>query len=110
MQGQPAAHLHLADEQDTSRPPVGTLGEVLALGARLETLELTVGQVCKVAGVSKMQLDYWTIKARIPTKGNKQRLYDLPALRTILLIKQGLARGLTLAAAVEAHGVRRLSN
>ncbi len=100
--------MHLADEPDTSRPPVGVLHEVVDLGAQLESLELTVGQVCKVAEISKMQLDYWTIKARIPTRGNKQRLYDLPALRTILLIKQALASGLTLSAAVDAHGARQL--
>ena len=43
-------------------------------------LELTLGQVCQVAGISKMQLDYWTQKAEIPTHGRKQRTYDM-ALR-----------------------------
>jgi MerR-like DNA binding protein len=104
MHGQPA-HLHLANAPDTSRP-VDPLADVLELGARLDLLELTVGQVCKVAGISKMQLDYWTIKARIQTKGNKQRLYDLQALRMVLLIKQAVEGGLTLAAAVDAHAVR----
>jgi len=44
-------------------------------------LELYLGQVCSVAGISKMQLDYWTTKAEIPTKGNKQRVYDMDASR-----------------------------
>lgn len=78
------------------------LRDVIALDARLDDLQLTVGQVCRVAGISKMKLDYWTIKARIPTQGNKQRLYDLEALKTILLIKRSLASGHTLAAAVAA--------
>jgi hypothetical protein len=94
---QPAAHLHVADE----RLP-GALRDVLELGARFESIELTVGQVCRVAGISKMQLDYWTVKARVPTKGNKQRLYDLAALKTVLQIKESLASGRTLAAAIAA--------
>ncbi len=68
----------------------------------LRRLELTLGQVCRVAGVSKMQLDYWTTKARIPTKGKKQRLYDLDAVETVILIKQGKSKGLSLQAAIEA--------
>lgn len=69
---------------------------------RLRTLELSLGQVCRVAGVSKMQLDYWTTRARIPTKGRKQRLYDLDAVETVMLIKQGKDKGLSLQAAIEA--------
>ena len=69
---------------------------------QLRKLELSLGQVCRVAGVSKMQLDYWTTKARIPTKGKKQRLYDLDAVETVMLIKQGKDKGLSLQAAIEA--------
>jgi len=68
----------------------------------LRKLELSLGQVCRVAGVSKTQLDYWTTRARIPTAGNKQRLYNLDALETVLLIKQGKDKGLSLQAAIEA--------
>jgi DNA-binding transcriptional MerR regulator len=68
----------------------------------LRRLELTLGQVCTIAGVSKTQLDYWTTKARIPTKGKKQRLYNLEALETVLLIKQGKDSGLSLQGAIEA--------
>jgi DNA-binding transcriptional MerR regulator len=68
----------------------------------LRKLELTLGQVCRVAGISRTQLDYWTTKARIATKGKKQRLYDLDALEMVLLIKQGKDKGLSLQAAIEA--------
>jgi DNA-binding transcriptional MerR regulator len=68
----------------------------------LRKLDLTLGQVCRVAGVSRMQLDYWTTKARIPTKGRKQRLYTLDAVETVMLIKQGKDKGLSLQAAIEA--------
>lgn len=70
----------------------------------LRRLELSLGQVCHAAGVSKTQLDYWTTRARIPTRGKKQRLYTLDALETVLLIKQGKDRGLSLQAAIEAAG------
>jgi DNA-binding transcriptional MerR regulator len=65
-------------------------------------LELTLGQVCQVAGISKMQLDYWTQKAEIPTHGRKQRTYDMAAVETVLLIKQAKDRGLSLSAAINA--------
>ncbi|MGH3041776.1 MAG: MerR family transcriptional regulator [Gaiellaceae bacterium] len=68
----------------------------------LRKLELSLGQVCRVAGVSKTQLDYWTTKARIPTKGKKQRLYGPDAVETVMLIKQGKDKGLSLQAAIEA--------
>jgi DNA-binding transcriptional MerR regulator len=69
---------------------------------QLRKLELTLGQVCRAAGVSRMQLDYWTTKARIPTKGKKQRLYTLDAVETVMLIKQGKDKGLSLQAAIAA--------
>ena len=49
-----------------------------------------------------MQLDYWTNKAQIPTKGKKQRIYDMDALETVMLIKQAKDKGLNLGAAIEA--------
>jgi hypothetical protein len=68
----------------------------------LQGLELYLGQVCRAAGISKMQLDYWTTKARISTSGRKQRLYGVDALETVLLIKQGKDKGLSLEAAIGA--------
>jgi DNA-binding transcriptional MerR regulator len=58
--------------------------------------------VCQIAGISKMQLDYWTNKAQIPTKGRKQRIYDMDAVETVMLIKQAKDKGLNLGAAIEA--------
>ena len=70
--------------------------------SRLDQLDLYLGQVCAVAGISKMQLDYWTNKAQIPTKGRKQRIYDMDAVETVMLIKQAKDKGLNLGAAIEA--------
>ena len=49
-----------------------------------------------------MQLDYWTNKAQIPTKGKKQRIYDMDAVETVMLIKQAKDKGLNLGAAIDA--------
>ena len=76
--------------------------EPVDLGPHLAKLELSLGQVCRLAGISKMQLDYWTNKAEIRTKGKKQRLYDLAAIETVMLIKQGRDNGLSLAASIDA--------
>ena len=72
------------------------------LPKELQKIELYLGQVCSIAGISKTQLDYWTAKADIPTHGKKQRLYDMDALELVLLIKQARDRGLTLDASIEA--------
>ncbi len=76
--------------------------EPVDVGAHIDRIELYLGQVCKLAGISKMQLDYWTNKAQIPTAGKKQRLYDMGAVEMVMLIKQGKDKGLNLAAAIEA--------
>jgi len=76
--------------------------EPINLSEHLEKIELYLGQVCQIAGISKMQLDYWTNKAQIPTKGKKQRIYDIEALETVMLIKQAKDKGLNLGAAIEA--------
>jgi hypothetical protein len=76
--------------------------EPIDLADHLGKVELYLGQVCQIAGISKMQLDYWTNKAQIPTKGRKQRIYDIEALETVMLIKQAKDKGLNLGAAIEA--------
>jgi MerR HTH family regulatory protein len=76
--------------------------EPVDLAVYLDRIELYLGQVCRLAGISKMQLDYWTNKAQIPTKGKKQRIYDADAIETVLLIKQGKDKGMNLAAAIDA--------
>jgi DNA-binding transcriptional MerR regulator len=76
--------------------------EPVDLTSRLGRIELYLSQVCCLAGISKMQLDYWTNKAQIPTKGKKQRLYDADAVELVMLIKQGRDKGLNLGDAIEA--------
>jgi DNA-binding transcriptional MerR regulator len=76
--------------------------EPIDLAKHLDKVELYLGQVCQIAGISKMQLDYWTNKAQIPTKGRKQRIYDMDAVETVMLIKQAKDKGLNLGAAIEA--------
>jgi hypothetical protein len=76
--------------------------EPIDMAEHLEKIELYLGQVCAVAGISKMQLDYWTNKAQIPTKGKKQRIYDMNAVETVMLIKQAKDKGLNLGAAIDA--------
>jgi DNA-binding transcriptional MerR regulator len=85
-----------------SAPRPEDLLEPVDAARQLRKLDFTLGQVCRAAGVSRMQLDYWTTKARIPTKGKKQRLYDFEAVETVMLIKQGKDKGLSLQAAIEA--------
>src|ERR1700750_1789256 len=76
--------------------------EPVSLDDRLPMLELYLGQVCSLAGITKMQLDYWTTKADIPTKGRKQRVYDMEAVELVMLIKQAKDKGLNLGAAISA--------
>src|ERR1043166_10260477 len=76
--------------------------ELIDFTSHLDKVELYLGQVCAIAGISKMQLDYWTNKARIPTKGRKQRIYDMSAVETVMLIKQAKDKGLNLGAAIDA--------
>ena len=76
--------------------------EPVDLAEHLDKIELYLGQVCQIAGISKMQLDYWTNKAQIPTKGKKQRIYDIEALELVMLIKQAKDKGLNLGAAIDA--------
>ena len=85
--------------------------EPVNLSEHFDKLELYLGQVCRVAGISKMQLDYWTNKAQIPTTGRKQRIYDMAAVETVMLIKQAKDKGLNLGTAIEAaREFKRLRN
>src|SRR5947207_14833513 len=76
--------------------------EAVNPAARLPRLDVYLSQVCSVAGISKMQLDYCTTKAEIPTQGNKQRVYDMDAVEMVMLIKQAKDKGLNLGAAIAA--------
>ena len=90
------------DEGDMAVSRQVDLLEPIDLAEHLGKVELYLGQVCQIAGISKMQLDYWTNKAQIPTKGKKQRIYDIDALETVMLIKQAKDKGLNLGAAIDA--------
>ena len=89
-------------DEDVAASRQVDLLEPIDLAEHLGKVELYLGQVCQIAGISKMQLDYWTNKAQIPTKGKKQRIYDIEALETVMLIKQAKDKGLNLGAAIDA--------
>ena len=77
--------------------------EPIDMAEHLDKIELYLNTTrVAVAGISKMQLDYWTNKAQIPTKGKKQRIYDMQAVETVMLIKQAKDKGLNLGAAIDA--------
>ena len=84
--------------------------EAVSVADRVGELQFTVGQVCRMAGITKMQLDYWTVRGDIPTQGKKQRLYDSHAVETVMLIKQARDLGFdvnaAIAAAKEYQGIR----
>jgi DNA-binding transcriptional MerR regulator len=74
----------------------------VSVADRVDDLQFTVGQVCRIAGITKMQLDYWTERGSIPTQGRKQRLYDAPAVEMVMLIKQARDLGFDVNAAIAA--------
>lgn len=76
--------------------------EPVRLEERLPHLELYLSQVCSMAGITKMQLDYWTEKGDIPTQGKKQRLYDSSSVEVVMLIKQARDLGFDVNAAISA--------
>jgi DNA-binding transcriptional MerR regulator len=76
--------------------------EAVSVADRVGELQFTVGQVCRMAGITKMQLDYWTERGSIPTHGKKQRLYDASAVETVMLIKQARDLGFDVNAAIAA--------
>jgi hypothetical protein len=90
------------DDDDMAARRQVDLLEPIDLAEHLGKVELYLGQVCQIAGISKMQLDYWTNTAQIPTTGKKQRIYDIDALETVMLIKQAKDKGLNLGAAIDA--------
>src|SRR3954463_764759 len=74
----------------------------VSVADRVDELQFTVGQVCRIAGITKMQLDYWTERGTIPTQGKKQRLYDSSAVEVVMLIKQARDLGFDVNAAISA--------
>jgi DNA-binding transcriptional MerR regulator len=76
--------------------------EAVSVADRVGELQFTVGQVCRMAGITKMQLDYWTERGSIPTQGKKQRLYDASSVETVMLIRQARDLGFDVNAAIAA--------
>src|ERR1700709_687363 len=76
--------------------------EAVSVADRVGELQFTVGQVCRMAGITKMQLDYWTERGSIRTQGKKQRLYDAASVAPVMLIKQARDLGFDVNAAIAA--------
>ena len=84
----------MVDKSDLLRP--------VDIATRIGDVLFTVGQVCTIAGITKMQLDLWTERAAIATLGVKQRLYDADAVEHVMLIAQARDLGFSVDAAIEA--------
>jgi DNA-binding transcriptional MerR regulator len=77
------------------------------IATRIGEVLFTVGQVCTIARITKMQLDLWTERAAIHTLGAKQRLYDADAVEHVMLIAQARDLGFSVDAAIEAAAAFR---
>ena len=69
-----------------------------------QNLEIGIGEVSKLTGVSQRQLRYWETKGYIKPISDDQsgvRRYNLATLYLIVFIKEQLDEGLTLSAAFE---------
>jgi MerR HTH family regulatory protein len=89
----------MVDKSDLLRP--------VDIATRVRAVLFTVGQVCTIAGITKMQLDLWTERASIGTLGVKQRLYDANAVEHVMLIAQARDLGFSVDAAIEAAAAFR---
>jgi DNA-binding transcriptional MerR regulator len=89
----------MADTSDLLRP--------VDIATRIGEVLFTVGQVCTIAGITKMQLDLWTERAGITTLGAKQRLYDVAAVEHVMLIAQARGLGFSVDAAIDAAALYR---
>lgn len=69
-----------------------------------QNLEIGIGEVSKLTGVSQRQLRYWETKGYIKPISDDQsgvRRYNLATLYLIVFIKKQLDEGFTLSAAFE---------
>jgi DNA-binding transcriptional MerR regulator len=92
----------MVDKSDLLRP--------VDVAARIHDVLFTVGQVCTIARITKMQLDLWTERAAIATLGVKQRLYDTDAVEHVMLIAQARDLGFSVDSAIEAAAAFRSRN
>ena len=75
----------------------------------LSKLIVGIGEVSEITGVSPRQIRYWEEKEYIrssKTANSKTRRYDYYQIKKILLIKDYMAEGYTLEAAVEKTTTR----
>jgi DNA-binding transcriptional MerR regulator len=89
----------MVDKSDLLRP--------VDVASRIHDVLFTVGQVCTIANITKMQLDLWTERAAIATLGVKQRLYNTDAVEHVMLIAQARDLGFSVDAAIEAAATFR---
>src|SRR3977135_2785622 len=89
----------MGDKADLVRPADGA--------APIHDVLFTVGQVCTIARITKMQLDLWTERAAIATLGVKQRLYDTDAVEHVMLTAQPRDRGFSVDSAIAAAAAFR---
>jgi DNA-binding transcriptional MerR regulator len=92
----------MVDKSDLLRP--------VDVATRVHDVLFTVGQVCTIARITKMQLDLWTERASIATLGVKQRLYDTDAVEHVMLIAQARDLGFSVDSAIEAAAAFRARN
>ena len=76
--------------------------EPVRIADHLDGVVFAVWQVCRLVGITKMQLNYWTERAAITTAGGKQRLYDASAVELLMLIRQGRDLGFDVPTAIRA--------
>ena len=67
----------------------------------VRNLELTIGQVARLADVSVRQIAYWTDKGILTASNPRKRIYDYDALQKAILISQHLKQGESLHDALE---------
>jgi DNA-binding transcriptional MerR regulator len=89
----------MVDKSDLLRP--------VDVASRIDSVLFTVGQVCTIAGITKMQLDLWTERASISTLGVKQRLYNTDAVEHVMLITQARDLGFSVDSATGAAAAYR---
>src|SRR5262249_13371018 len=71
-------------------------------GALLPKLELTIGQLASLSGLTVRQVAYWTSKGILEATNPKKRIYRAEALHRAILLRQCLDQGLSLKDAVDA--------
>lgn len=77
----------------------GGLGQPIDFEELLPRLELTIGQLARLADLSVRQVSYWTAKGILSPSNQRKRVYGADALRKALLIREAREQGIGLAEA-----------